>query len=260
MGTAARPQSVGGGERDADPIFPPEAEELYLEALHWYWGLDGHVVNDSKAFRCFCKAARLGHPAAQLQLGALCTKGNARCGSCRQRPSGRCVWFDTASRNTDWFIRRAEAGDTLAQWQLSRLYAHGVGVPKDLETGARWCAAAARLGYGLAEFDLGQCYYDGDGVDRDQAEALKWCVKAAEKNLVEAQYLLGFAYQRGNGVEPNHREAVRLLRLASAKGHHSAQLSLAGLHKQSMSDGRVARKWKLNGCGNRAQSQFHSAP
>jgi hypothetical protein len=67
----------------------------------------------------------------------------------------------------------------------------------------------AEAGNTVAQNNLGRMYYDGTGVAENDAEAVKWFQLAAEKGQPTAQFNLGAAYEYGNGVRrtSNRRSA-----------------------------------------------------
>jgi TPR repeat protein len=90
----------------------------------------------------------------------------------------------------------------------------------------RLLAPMARAGDPVAQFHLGKMYADGLGVPRDQVRAVAWYRAAAERGHAEAQYRLAVAYALGFGVKASHAEAVRWYRAAGKQGHAQAQLRL----------------------------------
>ncbi|KAJ9461785.1 Secretory immunoglobulin A-binding protein EsiB [Diplonema papillatum] len=234
----------------------PPGDDVYNEALLWYWGLDGHPVNDDEAGSAFERAALLGHPAAQFQMGVF-----YKCGGLRERDADRArEWFATVEEHVPWFIARAVSGNALGQWQLSRLIAHGV-VSRDGDDFLEWCTAAAEQGYALAQFDLSQCYEYGEGTPRDYSKAVFWCKRAAAQGMVEAVYYYG-NYLCSGGVSggglsgkktvaETMAEAAQCLRVAANRGHPEAQHALAHLYmKSSPLDRRRACRWYKNARDN----------
>eukprot|EP00659_Diplonema_papillatum_P021592 gene21592-33221_t len=201
-----------------------EGESLYHEALLWYWGLEGHPVNDAAAVSSFERAADLGYPAAQFQMGVF-----FKCGGLRQQDTERAkLWFQRVSERKAWFVERAEGGDALSQWQLSRVIAHGL-APEYTDSFV-WCRAAAEKGHALAQFDVSQCYHDGEGVAKNASEAAKWCKRAADQGMVEAWYWLGDYLREGTGIAKSEADSLRLVRRAATRGHSAAQRLLGFLY------------------------------
>eukprot|EP01064_Diplonema_japonicum_P010979 TRINITY_DN18229_c0_g2_i2.p1 TRINITY_DN18229_c0_g2~~TRINITY_DN18229_c0_g2_i2.p1 ORF type:complete len:263 (+),score=45.30 TRINITY_DN18229_c0_g2_i2:40-828(+) len=226
---------------------------LYQEALNWYWGLEGHPVGDAEAVQAFETAAELGHPGAQLQMGVF-----YKLGGLKGKDSEKAAdLFEKVRDKKEWFINRAEQGEALAQWQLSRLVAHGVVTGKS--DAMDWCKAAAEQGYALAQFDLSQCYYTGEGVPQDSTLAILWCRRAADQKLVEAVFWLGHILG-GPGVPHKCDSAgAAWLRQAAALGHCAAQ-RLLGFHYSATRE-QPACKWLKNSRDNgslpAAQLLFH---
>lgn len=76
----------------------------------------------------------------------------------------------------------------------------------------------AEAGEASAQFDLGWCYYSGEGVVQNYKEAVKWCRMAAEQGDADAQFNLGVCYGKGKGVVLDYDEAYFWLLIASANG------------------------------------------
>ena len=47
----------------------------------------------------------------------------------------------------DWYRKAADHGDTIANWNIARLYEFGWGVPKNLDTTRTWYQKAADKGH-----------------------------------------------------------------------------------------------------------------
>ncbi|MDT9587268.1 MAG: tetratricopeptide repeat protein [Candidatus Arsenophonus melophagi] len=54
-----------------------------------------------------------------------------------------------------------------AQSNMATIYAHGLGVKRNLPEAASWFEQASKDGYALAEFNLGLMYSIGSGVIQD---------------------------------------------------------------------------------------------
>ena len=73
----------------------------------------------------------------------------------------------------------AEQGNASAQFLLSRIYAHGQGVPQDYKTAVKWLTLAAKQGVAGAQRNLGVMYAKGEGVPQDSFYAHMWANIAA---------------------------------------------------------------------------------
>ena len=120
----------------------------------------------------------------------------------------------------------AEAGDPVAQIELSDLYSEGYGTNADMSQCIYWLKQSAGKGYWRSQDKLGSCYYWGEGVEQDYEEAVKWYRKAAEQGYNWAQNHLGGCYKNGKGVEQNYGEAVKWYRKAAEQGYDRAQYNL----------------------------------
>jgi TPR repeat protein len=76
-------------------------------------------------------------------------------------------------------VKRAEAGDAKAQYDLGLCYVRADGVTKDNNEFLRWLRKSAEQGYAPAECNLGRCYYYAMGIRKNEIEAMKWLTKAA---------------------------------------------------------------------------------
>ena len=88
-------------------------------------------------------------------------------------------------------VKKAEAGNAVAQYDLGSVYCLGKGVTKDYKEAVKWWTKSAEQGNAKAQCALGVCYYEGDGVTQDYKEAVKWLTKSAEQGMAEAKGVLG---------------------------------------------------------------------
>lgn len=80
-----------------------------------------------------------------------------------------------------WYLKKAQAGDADAQYNLAICYDEGKGTSKDEKQAAHWYAQAAEQGDADAQFSLGVCYHEGKGVDKDDEKAIELWTKAANQ-------------------------------------------------------------------------------
>jgi TPR repeat protein len=186
---------------------------------------------------------------------------------------------DYAKAFSEWKVS-AEAGFADAQFDLGVLYAHGLGVPQDLDRAERWYRRSAEQGNRDAEFALGEMYSRGWGAGaRDQANAMRWLQVenagdgmptgdwdsvadygqpkdqkqaaywyrlAAEKGLAEAQYSLGRLYARGQGVPHDEEQATAWVRAAASQVYAPAAARLGARYatgNATTQDDRLAYFW-----------------
>jgi TPR repeat protein len=145
----------------------------------------------------------------------------------------------------------ADKGNSLAQYNLSSMYAIGQGVEKDPAEVLSLLRKAADQGLSLAQFRLGVLYADGLSttglnVTRDYAEAVKWYRKAADQGFAQAQFDLGVMYVIGQGVEKDDPEAAKWYRKAAEQGISMAQNNLGAMYADGYGvakDSAEAVKW-----------------
>ena len=90
-------------------------------------------------------------------------------------------------------LRKAQAGDAKAQFDLASLYYSGKDVAKDPKQGLLWLRKSADQGYAWAEKALGVMYRVGGpetGVPKNPHEASVWFRKAARQQNAPAQTAL----------------------------------------------------------------------
>ena len=98
----------------------------------------------------------------------------------------------------------AEQGDTSAQINLGRMYAKGIGVPKNYKAAVKWYRLAAKQGDADAQFNLGLMLRRGQGVPKDYKAAVKWYRLAAKQGDASAHHNLGLMYVKGLGVSRDY--------------------------------------------------------
>ena len=99
-------------------------------------------------------------------------------------------------------LRKAQAGDAKAQYDLADAYFEGTGMAKDPKQGLVWLRKSAGQGYGGAEATLGFFYQKGFyqnsvAIAPDAQEAANWYRKAARQNITKAQTHLSEMLSQG---------------------------------------------------------------
>ena len=120
------------------------------------------------------------------------------------------------------YLRGAEQGIAMAQYNLGVCYETADGVEQDLQKAAYWYTKAAEQGYAKAQYNLGVCYYNGYGVEKNDEEALRLYMLAAEQGDMYAQFNTGVCYMQGVGCEADPFEAIEYLKKAASQGHPQA--------------------------------------
>jgi len=129
-------------------------------------------------------------------------------------------------------IRKAENGDTHAQYDLGMCCSCGLEVEKNEKEAFKWFKKSAEGGDSDGQVSLGTCFDMGRGVDINPAEAVKWYRKSAEQGNAEGQSCLGTSYNNGTGVEKNLEEAFKWILKAAEQGLENAQW-MTGLNYRS---------------------------
>ena len=143
-------------------------------------------------------------------------------------------------------VKKAEAGNAVAQYDLGSCYRLGNGVTKDEKEAVKWYTKSAVQGDADAQSNLGWCYANGTGVIKDEKEAVKWLTKSAEQGNDAAQYNLGWCYANGTGVIKDEKEAVKWLTKSAEQGYAVAQSKLGACYAQGRGapqDYKEAVKW-----------------
>ncbi len=153
-----------------------------------------------------------------------------------------------------WYRLAAERGHLGGQYNLARMYDHGLGVHRDDVEAARWYHRAAEQGEVHSQHHLAEMYRDGRGVPRDLGRSREWFEAAARQGHVEVFPELAMAYQQGEGMAMDMRRAYLWWWLAAEGGDPEAIKQVAGLRRQMTADeasqaeaeGRTLRAgWRL---------------
>ena len=138
-------------------------------------------------------------------------------------------------------VRKAEAGDAEAQYNLGQCYENGqVGI-KDNKEAVKWYTKSAEQGYAKTAFALSRCYEDGKGVPRDKNEAKKWFIKGVESNdESELLRILEPVYHEGG--ERGEEKKFLLYRRLAELGNVKAQRELGRCYLYQ-ADRKEAVEW-----------------
>ena len=170
-----------------------------------------------KDLKTITKAAELGHPEAQYQLGTMYEHGEGGAG----------VHEVTAVL---WYTQAAERGHARAQEEMGTRYLTGQGVTTDIKKAEEFLTLSAEQGYARGQYRLAQLYSRGArGVRKDHKKAIDWYTKAARQGYAPAQYYLGGMYAMGRGVEVDRIEAYAWLALAASQKYPKAIKSIESL-------------------------------
>src|SRR5579864_4839753 len=102
--------------------------------------------------------------------------------------------------SADDLVKKADAGDAEAQFELGQAYEDGTGMLQDDGLAAKWYRKSAGQGNAKAENSLGVLYRLGRGVPQDKEEAFRWYQKAAQQGQPDADFNVAISYYNGDGV------------------------------------------------------------
>lgn len=121
----------------------------------------------------------------------------------------------------------AEAGHSLAQYNLGVAYARGLSVETDMLVATYWWKRSALQGHRDASYNLGLIYARGDSeIAQDLVLAAHWWQQAAIHGDAMAQFNLGMMYARGEGVHQNIETAIHWWKVSADQGFDSAKKML----------------------------------
>ncbi len=184
----------------------PEAQNELGNMYYYGWGVERDF---SKAFNYYRNAAKAGYVDAQNSLGECYLLGKGI-----DRDNEEAI---------KWIKKAAEQGNVSAQNSMGEFYLLGVaGLSQNYTEAVKWYQKAANQGYSLAQNNLGCMYLNGYGVDVDYFKSTKYFRLAAEQGSAAAQYNLGNAYYDGKGVEKNYLEAVKWYQKSANQGYKEA--------------------------------------
>jgi septal ring-binding cell division protein DamX len=124
--------------------------------------------------------------------------------------------------------QQAVTGAAEAQFQLAVLYDQPhAGIVADAEEAFRWYLRAAEQGHRVAQFNTGNAYKHGRGTQQDDTLAITWWQRAADQGFSHAQYNLAIQFHQGLGVTEDRDRALLLFNLAARNGQAQAQALLA---------------------------------
>jgi TPR repeat protein len=103
-------------------------------------------------------------------------------------------------------VRRANANDAWAQFELGSRFNYGRNAPKNNTEALNWLRRAAKNGQPDAQRLLAVKLYNGYDVAVDHDEALLWAQRLAESGDAPGQLMLGNMYANGEG---SPRDLVR---------------------------------------------------
>lgn len=229
------------------------AEKDCTKALHWYLkaaeqgytsaqyncGLYyregyGTEKDEDKAFEWYQKAAAQGHEKAKKEAEKIQTRREKEK---KEDEISTMIALGIAAYGTGKFdvalrayLKAAEQGHVLAQFQCGLMYYYGEGTAVNKEKALYWTEKAAEQGDTAAQLLCGMMYNDGEGTAINKEKALYLIEKAAEQGVAEAQFQCGKLYRRGDGTAVNMAKALYWFEKAAEQGVAWAQLGSGAMY------------------------------
>ena len=153
-------------------------------------------------------------------------------------------------------VKKAEAGDSQAQFLVGRYLLRGIGVSKNEQEALKWYMLSAKQGHVKSMNTLGTFYLDNkvDSPETDAEiakavpemsfsiakkdkkqphnleQAVYWFFLSADGGNPRAKYNIGLLYRDGRGLEQSDIDAVKWWKVAASEGVVSAQISLSNAY------------------------------
>jgi TPR repeat protein len=219
--------------------------------MKYIYGLKSSPADVVVGLSWFEKAAYQGDVDAQRTLGELHESGDFGV------PRGH-------AQAVAWFRKAAKQGDVRSMLKLIGFSASA----GDYAEASIWSRKLAELGDGVGQYTIGRMYAEGLGVPKDRAQALAWLEKAAaqhnfnanlarkylehlenpnpsptpppsdfdavrrqaEEGNAEAQNKLGALYRDDRSVLKDDAQAVAWFRKAAEQGYAPAEANLADMY------------------------------
>jgi len=166
-----------------------------------------------------------------------------------QLPWYRRIFSSAPKSGLTTALAKAGLGDADAQFGLGLKYSMGTGdgIAQDLEQAAEWYHKAAEQNHTLAQFNLSLMFASGEGVLQNDTTALMWTRKAAEGGDAGAQFRLGTRCHRASmdrhemDCAESRIEAYKWFHLASAQGYKGSDAAgervALGMTREEVADG-----------------------
>ncbi|CAA7405052.1 unnamed protein product [Spirodela intermedia] len=169
-----------------------------VDAGLMYWEM-GRKEEGRELYR---KAAELGHPTAQCNLGISFLEAD--------QPNPK--------EAVKWFYKSAISGYPRAQYSLALCLHQGHGVEHNPIEAGKWFLRAAEAGNVRAMYNTSICYSTGEGLQQSHRRARMWMKLAADQGHRKAQLERGLElYSSGDLMK-----ALVYLELATRAGEASA--------------------------------------
>ena len=157
-------------------------------------------------------------------------------------------------------LRKANAGDSDAQWQLARMYKNGKnGATHSYEEAVKWYKKAADAGHPKALCGLAGLYEKGHGVDKSPTEAMNLYLQAASGGYARAYTYVGYMYEDGIGVAKAPEKAFSYYLKAASRGDLEGQNNLGRCYTFGIgctASGTKAEEWLLKAAKQKSSPAY----
>lgn len=176
-------------------------------------GAYGVTQDPTQALSWYFKAAHAGNALAQMKVGAAYIEGEGI-----KRDIGKGVEYLTkaAAQNMLEAIRR------LAVYNKSGIDS----LPADKQQAFAWYLKGAELGDEVCEYQVGCSFLLGDGIEIDDTAAATWLLKAVDKGNADAMFAVGVMHINGRHFDQNTETAKHWYQQAADKGCEVAKQAL----------------------------------
>jgi uncharacterized protein len=189
------------------------AQEIYQEAINYFYGVGGKTLDAIKAAQFFKQAANQGNGKAATKLGFMYETGQ-----------GVKLNLDSA---LSFYKQAAKLKDGNAYLELARIYQEDKLLPQNFELAAQYSKDGMALGNTVCQNKLAYFYFKGLGVQQSYTKAFALYKPLVDKWDVNAMYFLGLCYRNGYGVKANEAEAIKWLQKAASYNDYQAKHELA---------------------------------
>lgn len=125
-----------------------------------------------------------------------------------------------------WYLKSAEANDSIGQYYVGFFYQEGLHVPKNEHLAVKYYEKSAGQGLMQAVLAIADCYKLGTGYKKDVKKSMEHLKLAADSGYAEAQYRMGLYFQNGECGQRDVFQAAYWYQKANLQGHVRAKTKL----------------------------------
>jgi len=200
-----------------------------------YYNGDGIATNDVNAYAWFLLGQKFGSQYADAAVGQMkgeardLASAYEKIGDMYQKGDE----LPQSSREAvDWYRKAAENGTAPVQMKLVSLLVDGVAGTPDYAEVRGLCEKAANLHYSPADYCMGELYAHGLGVERDLSKAAQWFKEGSDLGHALSTLRLGQMYLKGEGLQQDKISAYEFIYLAATSDLPQAKLEKERLEKE----------------------------